>query len=135
MKLGEAFHRGVGPVMLILVESLRPLAAFQFDRRDFILELARRLRCRKTRLRSFGPTILRLAGNLAGFDKVLGVPAGMFTGKGVVEAIAQHAVVHLSVAHPIAPAAVGDEIWSHVHVLHAAGDRAVEHAEHDLLRS
>ena len=120
--------------MLIFVENLRPFTALQFDRRDFILELACRLCCRKALLRSLGPAVLRLARYLAGFDKVLGVPTGMFAGKGVVEAVTQHAVVHLRVAHPIAPSPVGDKVRSHVHVLHAAGDCAVEHAEHDLLR-
>ena len=66
--------------------------------------------------------------------KIFGVPAGMFAGKRVVEAVAQHAVVELRVAHAVAPSPVGDEVGRHVHVLHAAGDRAVEHAEHDLLR-
>jgi hypothetical protein len=58
----------------------------------------------------------------------------MLAGKRIVEAIAQHAVVELRVAHAVAPPAVGDKVWRHVHVLHPAGNGTVEHAEHDLLR-
>ena len=98
-----------------------------------LVELARRLGRRKTLLRPFGPAVLVLAGNLAGFHQVLGVPARVLVGKGVVQAVAQHAVVDLRVTHAVAPAPAAHEVGRRVHILHAAGDRAVDHAEHDLL--
>src|SRR5260370_42582259 len=57
-------------------------------------------------------------------------PTRVLVRKRVVEAVAQHAVVELSVAHPMAPPSARNEVGREIHVLHAAGDRAQE----DLLR-
>ena len=57
----------------------------------------------------------------------------MLAGEGVVETVHQHRIEDLSVAHAVAPAAGAHEIGGTVHVLHAAGHRAVDETEHDLL--
>ena len=65
-------------------------------------------------------------------DEILGVPAGMLAGEGVVEPVVQHRVVDLGIAHAVAPAAAVHQVRRGIHVLHAAGDRGVDEAEHDL---
>ena len=85
-------------------------------------------------LRSQGPAVLRLAGDLVFLDQILGMPAGMRVRERVVQAVAQHAVVELAVAHAVAPAGARDEIRRLVHVLHAARHRDIDVAERNLLR-
>ncbi len=120
--------------MLILVEFCRTLARGNFDCCDFRGELAVSLSCGKAFLRAFGPAILLFAGDLVRACEVFGVPSGMFTGKGVVKAVHQHRVEYLCVAHAVSPAPGAHEVRGTVHVLHAAGDRAIDQAKHHLLR-
>jgi len=58
----------------------------------------------------------------------------MLVGKRVVQAVAQHAVIKLAVAHAVAPAGARDQIGRLIHALHAAGDRDIDIAEKCLLR-
>src|SRR5438128_7082238 len=53
----------------------------------------------------------------------------------VVEAVAKHAVMDFSGAHPVAPTAAIHQVRRAVHVLHAARDGGVHLAGRDLLRS
>ncbi len=120
--------------MLVLVELRRTLARGNFDCCDFRGELAGSLSCRKALLRAFGPAILLFAGDLVGTCEVFGVPPGMLTGEGIIETIHQHRIEYFRITHAIAPAPGTHEIRGTVHVLHAAGDRAIDQAEHHLLR-
>src|SRR5207245_2594947 len=61
-------------------------------------------------LRALGETVLHRAGELRLGDQILGVPAGMLAGEGVVEAVAQHAVVQLGGTHAVAPAAAVHQV-------------------------
>ena len=79
--------------------------------------------------------VLGFARDLIFLHQVLGVPARVFPGEGVVEPVAKHAVVKLAVAQPITPATAAHEVRRLIHALHAAGDRGVRIAEQDLLRS
>ena len=119
--------------MLVLVEFCRTLARGNFDRGDFRSELAGSLSRGKALLRAFGPTVLLFAGDLVRGREIFGVPSGMFTGKGVIETVHQHRIEDLRVTHSVTPAPGAHEIRGTVHVLHAAGDRAIDQAEHHLL--
>ena len=92
------------------------------------------LRRGKTLLRAQRPAILRLAGDLIFLDQVLGMPAGMHVGECVIEAVAQHAVVELAVAHAVAPtgAAMRYGAWSMLSMPPAAA--TVDIAEQNILR-
>src|SRR5438132_1381638 len=79
-----------------------------------------RLRASETLLRAQCPLVLCFARDLKLLRQILGVPAGMLIGKGVVETVAQHAVVEVPVAHAIAPTATCDQVRRLIHVLHAA---------------
>ena len=104
----QRFERRVGPVVLVLVEWRRSLLAGHFDRHDLRLEMTGRLRRGEALLRAQRPAVLRLARDLVFLDQVLGVPAGVRVGEGVVQAVAQHAVIELAVAHAVAPATARD---------------------------
>ena len=129
----RVLHRGIWPVVLVLVEFCRTLARGNFDGCDFRGELASSLSRGKALLRAFGPTVLLFAGDLVRACEVFSVPSRMLAGEGVVEAVHQHRIEDLGVAHTIAPAPGPHEIGGAVHVLHAAGNRAVDEPEHDLL--
>src|SRR6516225_6820862 len=119
----QRLERRVGPIVLVLVELRRTLFARYLHRHDLCLEMPGGLRAGEGLLRAQRPTVLSVAGHLIFFDQVFGMPARMRIGKRVVQAVAQHAVVKLSVAHAIAPAGARNEIRRKIHVLHAAGDR------------
>ena len=57
----------------------------------------------------------------------------MLIGESVVQAISQHAVVDLGIAHTVPPTPAEHQVGRSVHILHAAGNRAIHHAEHDFL--
>src|SRR6266852_4729725 len=105
----QRFARRAGPVVLVLVEDGRALAAGEFDRQDLVLELARGLGRAEALLRAQRPLVLRLARDLELGGEVFRVPARSLVREGVVEAVAQHAVVELSVAHAVAPAPARSE--------------------------
>ena len=111
----------------------RTFSRGDFDSGDFSGEFAGRLRGRKPLLRPLCPTILLFAGDLVRAREILGVPSGVLTGERIVEAVHEHRIVDLPVAHAVAPTAGAHEIRRAVHVLHAAGDRAVDESEHHLL--
>src|SRR5664280_2823887 len=119
--------------MLVLVEFYRTLARGYFDRGDFRNELASRLSRGEPLVRAFGPTVLLFAGDLVRGREIFSVPSRMLAGKGIVEAVHQHRIEYLCVAHAVSPAPGTHEIRGTVHVLHAAGDRAIDQAQHHLL--
>ena len=112
-QLGEALERGVRAVVLVLLEEARLVPLAQLDWHDLIGELAGDLRRRETLLRALRPAILLVARDMAGFDQILRVPARMLFGEGVVQSVAQHAVVDLRVAEAVAPAPVAHQITAH----------------------
>ena len=120
--------------MLVGLEPGRALAARHLDRFDLRGEFAGSLGGAKPLLRAQSPLVLRLAAHLVFANEILRVPAGRLVGEGVIEPVAQHAVVKLPIAHAVAPAAARDEIGGQIHVLHTARDRYVEGAQCDLLR-
>src|SRR3981189_1183768 len=62
------------------------------------------------------------------------MPARMLVREGVVEPVAQHAVVELPVAHAVTPAAARDQVRRQIHVLHSARNRDIDGPGHDLVR-
>ena len=58
----------------------------------------------------------------------------MLIREGIIEPVVQHAVVNLGIAHAVAPTPAQIQIGREVHVLHSAGDSAIEMPEHYLLR-
>src|SRR5207237_6454817 len=104
-----------------------------FHADDFRHETARRLRRCEPLLRAFRPAILVFARDVEACNEILRVPPRMLAGERVIEAVAQHAVVDLSIAHALAPAPAWEQVRSAVHVLHASGDGGVDVAEPDLL--
>ena len=58
----------------------------------------------------------------------------MLIREGIVEPVAQHAVVNPGIAHAVAPAPVQIQVGRKIHVLHSAGDSTVTMPEHYLLR-
>src|SRR4030095_16123195 len=103
-QLREYVQRRIGSIRFVPIEDLRPLASVDFDSNDFRCETPCGLRSRESPLRSLGPAVLTLARDLVARDQILGVPARVLAREGVVEPVAQHAVVDLSVAHALAPA-------------------------------
>jgi hypothetical protein len=131
----QCFERRVGPVVLVLVERRGSLFAGDLHRHDLRIEMTGGLRGGKALLRSQGPPVLRLAGDLVFLGQILSMPAGMRVRESVVQAVAQHAVVELAVTHAVAPANARHEVRRLVHVLHAARHRDIDVAEGNLLRS
>ena len=62
------------------------------------------------------------------------MPSGVLAGECVVEAVHQHRIEDVPVTHAITPTSGAHEIGRPIHVLHAAGDCAIDKAKHDLLR-
>ena len=120
--------------MLVFLEAPRLVTLAKLDREDFIGEIAGDLCCCETFLGTLSPPILILAGNLPGFDEILGMPARMLARESIVQSVIKHTVVHLRVAEPITPAASRDKVRRAVHVLHPARECAVDQAEHNFLR-
>ena len=133
-QLGKAFDRGVRAVVLVLLEEPRLVPLAQLDRHDLVRELAGGLRRREALLRAFSPAVLLLARDLAGIHQILRMPAGMLVGEGVVEAVAQHAVVNLAVAQPIAPAPATHQVRARGPCSPCRPRSRSRLAEHDLLR-
>src|SRR5262249_51125024 len=133
-QLGQYLHSRVRPRRLVDGKGLHALLAADLDRNDLVRELAMLLGRPKVLLRTGGKAVLRSAGKLRMGDEVLVVPARMLTREGIVEAIAQHAVVNLRRAHAIAPTAAIHQVRRTIHVLHPAGDCGVDLAGRDLLR-
>jgi len=73
----QCFERRVGPVVLVLVEWRGSLLAGDLHRHDLRFEITIGLRGGEALLRSQGPAVLRLAGDLVFLDQILGMPAGM----------------------------------------------------------
>ena len=63
------------------------------------------------------------------------MPAGVLTGEGIVEPVHQHRIEDLRITHAVTPAPGVHEIGRSIHVLHTAGNCAVDESEHDFLRS
>ena len=61
------------------------------------------------------------------------MPAGMLTGKCIVETIAKQAIDERSVAQPIAVARLAEQERGLIHILHATGDHTIGIFQHDLL--
>src|SRR6516164_2300570 len=57
----------------------------------------------------------------------------MSAGEGVVEAVAEHAVMDFRGTHAVAPAPAVDQVWCAVHVLHTSRDGDIDLATRDLL--
>jgi hypothetical protein len=106
--------------MFVLFELARSLLSRYLDRYNLRLEVTGSLRAAEPLLRTQRPVVLCLAGKLEFLHEMFGVPAGISVGKGVVQVIAQHAVVELAVAQPVAPPPPRDEVKRLIHVLHAA---------------
>jgi hypothetical protein len=70
--------------VLVCGETHRPFAAGHLDRHDLVLELAGRLRAGEPLLRAQRPFVLGRARDLKLLREILGVPARMLIGKGVV---------------------------------------------------
>src|SRR4029077_992004 len=104
-QLRQHFYRRVGPRRLIHSKRLNALLAANFNRNDLVGELACLLGSAKALLRARSEAILRLAGELRQGDEVLRVPARVFAGESIIEAIAKHAVVDHCRTHAIAPTA------------------------------
>ena len=135
LSFDEALQCRIGPIVLVLVEFHRAFSRGNFDRRDFRGEFAGRLRRRKPLLRALRPAVLVFAGDLVRSREILGVPAGVLAGERIVEAVHQHRIEDLRVAHAVTPAPGAHEIGRSIHVLHAAGNRAIDESEHHFLRS
>jgi hypothetical protein len=78
--------------------------------------------------------ILGFARDLVFFHQILGMPARVFPGESVVQAVAKQAVVELSVSEAITPAATLNEVGRLIHALHAARDGRIGVTQKDLLR-
>ncbi len=63
------------------------------------------------------------------------MPAGVLAREGIVESVHQHRIEDLRIAHAVTPAPGVHEIGRSIHVLHAAGNCAIDKSEHDFLRS
>src|SRR5262249_13997252 len=93
-----------GPVVLVGLEQRRALAARQLDGNDLALELAGGLCGAEALLGAKRPLVLRLAADLELGGQILSMPTRRLAGEGVVQPVAQHAVIDLRIAHAIAPA-------------------------------
>ena len=120
--------------MLVGVEDGRPFAAGYLDANDLSLEPAGRLRRVEALLGPQGPPVLRLAADLEFADQILGVPARRLIRERVIEAVTQHAVIELAVAHAVAPAAARDQVGRQIHILHASGHSGLGTTQEDLMR-
>jgi hypothetical protein len=76
----------------------------------------------------------RVAADLKFADQILGVPARRVIRERVIEAVTQHTVVELAVAHAVAPAAAPDQVGRQIHILHASGHGDIDCTQEDLLR-
>ena len=83
----------------------------------------RRLR-REALLRTRRPTVL-ITADLVLRDEGPSVPNECSPEKTLSPSLAEHEIVNLGIAHPIAPATAGHEVGGGIHVLHAASDSGV----------
>src|SRR5258707_12149988 len=109
-KLRQPLKRGVGTRRLIIAEDQCPFLSLDFHRDNLVLELARFLSLAETPLRALGETILRLPCQFCIGDEILRMPAGVLCREGVVETVAQHAVMDLGRTHPVAPPTAATQI-------------------------
>jgi hypothetical protein len=58
----------------------------------------------------------------------------VLVGEGIVQPVTQHRIEHQAIAQAHAPATVGQHVRRAIHVLHAAGDRAIDQTHRDILR-
>jgi hypothetical protein len=120
--------------VLVGVKDGRPLTAGDLDGNDLALEPAGRLGRGEALLRAQCPTVLRVAADLKFADQILGVPARRLIRERVIEAVTQHAVVELAVAHAVAPAAARNQVRRQIHILHASGHGGLGSTQEDLMR-
>ena len=101
LSLAKRLERRVGTVVLVVHRSSSGPSGRHSDRDDLAIELPGRLRGGEALLRSRAQRSCasRLTWNFC--DQVFGMPAGMLVRKGVVQAVEQHAVVELAVAHAV----------------------------------
>src|SRR5262249_19293931 len=111
---GQRFYRRIGPWGFIRDKRLNPPLTPDLHGHDFRGKLAVLLRPAETLLRTRGEAVLRLAGELRLHDEVFRMPSGMSARKGVVEAVAQHAVMNHRGTHAVAPAPAIDQVRSTV---------------------
>jgi hypothetical protein len=119
--------------VLVGGEDGRTLAARNLNGDDLVLELAGHLCGGEALLRTQCPPILCFSADLEFAYEIFGVPARVLVRKRVIEAVAQHAVIELPVAHTVAPAAARDQVGRQIHVLHASGHRGLDRARYDLV--
>src|SRR3990170_6356990 len=105
LQFRQRFFCRVRTVMLVPLEHDGPFGPRDFEWEDFSLEATSRLCLAKSSLGPQGPGILRLACNLEFRDEILSMPALVLSGEGVVQAVAQHAVIDLRIAHAVTPTA------------------------------
>ena len=91
------------------------------DRHDLVVETAGLLRRFGLGLRAGGELVLLLAGDLPALRDVLGGVAHVVAVENVPEAVLDHRIDHLRVAHPDAVAQM-DAVRREAHALLAAGD-------------
>ncbi len=119
---------------LVGVELRRALLGDDVDRDDLVLELAGLLRGLGLLLRGGGELVLLAARDVVLLGDVLGRRAHVVLVVDVPEAVGDHGVDQLPVAHAHAVARVGQHVAAHAHAFLAAGDDDLGVAALDRLR-
>ena len=119
----EGFGRGAGARLLVTGEGDRvALALGNHDRGDLGIEAAAFDGRRGTLLRLCGEGVLLGAVDAVLVGQVLRGDAHVVVVEGVPQAVGDHGIDDLRVAHAQAGACAGQNVGRQAHVLHAAGD-------------
>lgn len=122
-RLGQGLDGGAGARLLVGIEAQRlALALRDLDRRDLVAEAPALDGGDGLLLRSGGEGVLLLAGQAVLLRQVLGGDAHVVVVEGVPQAVLDHAVDQLRMAHAQAGAGAGHDVGRQAHVLLAAGD-------------
>ncbi|CRP52210.1 hypothetical protein PAERUG_P5_London_26_VIM_2_01_09_02983 [Pseudomonas aeruginosa] len=123
LELGQGLDGGAGARLLVGIEAQRlALALRDLDRRDLVAEAPALDGGDGLLLRSGGEGVLLLAGQAVLLRQVLGGDAHVVVVEGVPQAVLDHAVDQLRMAHAQAGAGAGHDVGRQAHVLLAAGD-------------
>ncbi len=125
LHLHHALHGGAGAGEFVLLEVHKVLLDLHGDGDNLVVELAGGLRGFALLLGGDGKLVLLLAGNAPHVANVLSGGAHVVVVVCVPQAVLDHGVHQLLVAHAGAPAGIGSHVGSSGHVLRAAADHHV----------
>ena len=125
LQLGDTFLGDAGLGILVLLELHDLLLDLDGHGHDLIIELAGGLSSLGLLLGSGGESVLLLAGDAPDVVDILGSGAHVIVVISVPQAVLDHGVDQLLVAHTSAPAGVGSGIGSGAHVLGTTADHDV----------